>query len=372
MLDAIKAITNVPSSITPPAWLADAAKSPLAAEIVACANGLLHLPSCDLSPATPAFFSLNALDFAFAPEAPVPSEWLRFLNSLWPKDPESISTLQEWFGYCLRPDTRQQKILLIVGPKRSGKGTMGRACSRRFWESPTSVHRRWQALARISACGPNRQAVGDHRRPPRRPGRPAGDCRAAPQHQRRGWHHHRPQVPFTWTGRLTTRFVIMTNELPRIADASGALASRYIVLALRRSFFGHEDHGLTDRLLMELPAILNWAIEGWRRLRERGYFLQPPSSTEEIRQLEDLGSPIGAFLRERCEIGTGLAVGCERLFEQWQNWCMAQGRDHSGTVQTFGRDLRAAVPSLGTERPRLEDGSRERRYLGVALKGELQ
>ena len=29
-----------------------------------------------------------------------------------------------------------------------------------------------------------------------------------------------------WTGRLTTRFVIMTNELPRITDASGALASR--------------------------------------------------------------------------------------------------------------------------------------------------
>ena len=54
--DAIKGITNVPSSIAPPAWLADAAERPLAAEIVACANGLLHLPSCDLSPATPASF----------------------------------------------------------------------------------------------------------------------------------------------------------------------------------------------------------------------------------------------------------------------------------------------------------------------------
>ena len=33
---------------------------------------------------------------------------------------------QEFFGYSLTPDTRQQKIALIVGPKRSGKGTLAR------------------------------------------------------------------------------------------------------------------------------------------------------------------------------------------------------------------------------------------------------
>src|SRR5262249_61592822 len=38
----------------------------------------------------------------------------------------AIATLQEWFGYCLLPDTSQQKILLAVGPKRSGKGTIAR------------------------------------------------------------------------------------------------------------------------------------------------------------------------------------------------------------------------------------------------------
>ena len=34
--------------------------------------------------------------------------------------------LQEWVGYLLTQDTRQHKILLIVGPPRSGKGTIGR------------------------------------------------------------------------------------------------------------------------------------------------------------------------------------------------------------------------------------------------------
>src|SRR5207253_1165563 len=34
--------------------------------------------------------------------------------------------LQEFMGYLLIADTSQQKMLLLVGPRRSGKGTIGR------------------------------------------------------------------------------------------------------------------------------------------------------------------------------------------------------------------------------------------------------
>src|SRR6202023_2117735 len=71
----------------------------------------------------------------------------------------------------------------------------------------------------------------------------------------------------TWTGRLQTRFILLSNELPRIADASGALANRFIVLMMTKTFIGNEDIELTAKLLRELPGILNWAIEGYRRLR---------------------------------------------------------------------------------------------------------
>ena len=60
-----------------------------------------------------------------------------------------------------------------------------------------------------------------------------------------------------------------------MADSSGALASRYVVLMMERSFFGREDLGLATRLLTELPGILNWARAGYLRIRKRGYFLQP-------------------------------------------------------------------------------------------------
>jgi putative DNA primase/helicase len=75
---------------------------------------------------TPAYFSVNALPFAYQPAAVEPREWISFLAQLWPEDQAAIDTLQEMFGLLLTGDTRHQKAILIVGPMRSGKGTIAR------------------------------------------------------------------------------------------------------------------------------------------------------------------------------------------------------------------------------------------------------
>jgi putative DNA primase/helicase len=63
--------------------------------------------------------------FPYDPDATAPA-WEGFLAQLWPDDPASITALQEWFGYVISGRTDQQKILLMVGPSRSGKGTIAR------------------------------------------------------------------------------------------------------------------------------------------------------------------------------------------------------------------------------------------------------
>lgn len=166
---------------------------------------------------------------------------------------------------------------------------------------------------------------------------------------------------------MQTRFIIL-SKLPRLADTSGALAGRFIVLVLTHSFYGREDRGLTDRLLGELPGILNWSIEGWRRLVERGYFQQPESAAEAVLDLEDLDSPISAFLRDRCVVAPSRGVEAGRLFEVWGEWSNAQGRDHPGTAQSFGRDLRAAVPVIKVIQRRDEERGRIRMYYGIGLR----
>jgi putative DNA primase/helicase len=75
-------------------------------------------------------------------------------------------------------------------------------------------------------------------------------------------------------------------------------------------------------------------------------------------------SSIGAFLRERCEIGAAYSVGVTHFFDVWCEWCKAQGRDHPGTAQSFGRDLRAATPGSKVIQPRNGE-DRSRFYQGM-------
>ena len=128
----LKALALLPDSVTSPTWIGPDPLPWDSREVMACRRALVHLPSLAANlpeysrPTSPWYFNTIAFEYDFDPVAPSPDLWLGFLSQLWPNDPFSIAVLQEWFGYCLVPDTRQQKILMLVGPGRSGKGTIAR------------------------------------------------------------------------------------------------------------------------------------------------------------------------------------------------------------------------------------------------------
>jgi putative DNA primase/helicase len=115
-----------------------------------------------------------------------------------------------------------------------------------------------------------------------------------------------------------------------------------------------------------LPGILLWALQGWHHLRKRGRFVQPAGVEDAIGDLEDLFSPVGAFVRDFCVVGKGSSVEAGELFAAWREYCQSIGRTNMGTIQTFARDLRAVVPGLRVSQPRMA-GGRMRWYEGVAL-----
>lgn len=366
VLEALAAETQLPSCTRAPEWIEGTNQSP-ATEILPCRNGLLYLPTRKLIGHSPAFFGLNAVDYDFHREASEPVEWLAFLRSIWGEDTESIETLQELFGLLLTPDTSHQKAFLIVGPKRSGKGTIARVLTamlgRENVAGPT-LGSLAQNFGLAPLIGKSLAVVSDARLG----GRPDAHAIAERLLAITGEDSLTIDRKYcaAWTGRLLTRFLVLTNELPRLTDSSGALASRFIVLVMGRTFFGQEDRGLTDRLLHELPGILLWAIDGRDRLSNRGHFPQPESACQTVQELEDLGSPIGTFVRERCVVDPHRSVECSRLYNAWVEWCREQGRDHPGTAQIFGRDLHAAVPCVAIAQNR-KAGARRRCYQGVDL-----
>ncbi|MBX3356685.1 MAG: hypothetical protein KF724_13400 [Phycisphaeraceae bacterium] len=349
-LETIRAHTHLPASTVSPSWLDAQGDRPAALEILPCKSMNLHVPSGRVLAPTPALFTINALDFDYDPAAKAPERWLAFLDQLWSDDPESVELLQEWFGYCLTADTSQHKMLLTVGPPRSGKGTIGRVLAQ-LVGAANVVGPTTSSLAGSFGLQPlidkSLAIVSDARF--------GGDTVGTVVERLLCISGEDTlTIDRKFLGavsmKLPTRFVFLTNELPRLNDASAALARRFLVLRLTRSFYGQEDVKLTKHLLDELPGILLWAIDGWKRLNARGHFVQPASVEDAIRELEDLASPVGAFVRECCSMAPGQRAWVDDLYNAWKAWCERDGRQVVSSKMSFGRDLAAAVPGIKRKR----------------------
>ncbi len=377
VLLALTGACLLPAATEAPAWI-DNTSGPDPAKLLALRNGILDLeaavarrPGC-LLPATASFFTTNTTPFAYNPLAPAPLEWLGFLNKIWHDDQQSIDTLQEWFGYLLTPDTRQQKIAFLIGPKRSGKGTVARVLRELVGAQNTAGPTLGSLAGNFGLApllGKAVAIVADARLSGRTDTAVITERLLSISGEDALTIDRKHRDPITV--KLNSRFVILSNELPRLGDASGALAGRLVILRMTQSWYGREDHDLFDRLKRELPGILLWAIEGWRRLRDRGRFVQPESGQELVDDLEDLSSPVGAFVRQMCRIGTSFRVEVGELYQEWKKWCELHGRRESNTEETFGRDLRAVVPELKRSRPRTNEG-RLYMYSGIRVRGEFE
>jgi putative DNA primase/helicase len=364
VVHALGRAAYVAARLDPPMWL-DRADG--ATEYVAMQNGLLHMPTRRLHAHTPLFFSPFVLPYAYDPDAPRPTRWLQFVEELWGADEEMISTLCEVMGYILGGETSQQKIFLFVGPTRSGKGTTARVLQALLGmenvAGPTLSGLSTQFGMSELICKPL-ATISDARLNPR------SDSTLAVERllSISGEDVLSVQRKFKpdWIGRLPTRFLILTNELPQFADASGTIAGRFIILTLTRSFYDEEDPGLTARLIAEAPGIFNWALEGLDRLRERGHFVQPTASTAALQQLRDLASPVSAFVRDRCKVGPDEQTLKTDLWNCWKEWCDIEGA-RAGTNAILIRNLRAAYPNITPGRPEDAEGKRVHVLYGISL-----
>ena len=349
-------------------WLTDPKIEADPLDLAVAPNGIVNLGTGQLCVATPALFTTSCLGSKYDPAAGAePKLWLEFLRQLWPSDEDAIRCLQEWFGLQLTPDTTFQKILLLIGPKRSGKGTISRVMQ--------------ALLGRASCCAPTLASIGTNFGMQPLIGKTAaviGDARL-------GGRSDIAQIverllslsgedPITvdrkhkesWTGDLKVRVTLVSNELPKFDDASGALAGRFVILETKTSFYAREDRTLTKRLMAELPQILNWAIAGWTRLRARGYLTEPRSSRQLGEDLAELASPVNAWLKDRTSRSLLLRrdqwVSQDAAYRDYKIWAMAHGhREITSTM--FGRNLRAMV--AGLERVQVD---RTWRWPGIALR----
>lgn len=333
---------------------------------IACANVVVDPVTGLIRPHSPDRFNLASLPFDYMPAAGAPA-WSAFLDEVFVGQPDARDLLQEWFGYVVSGRSDQQKIMSLVGPRRCGKGTIARVLTALL--GPTSVCA--PTLGRLATefgleplIGRSLAVMGDVRWNAR------DAAEAVPfllgisgEDSTTVNRKNRPQ----WTGRLGTRFMLMSNDAPSFLDPSGALASRFLHIELTQSWYGREDLDLPDRLLTELPGILNWALAGLARLSRAGRFTESAAGARMAREVTAFSSPIQAFVEERCTVGYKLSTGLVEAYEVYRRWALGEGMQPKA-LPYFSRDLVSAYRGrVAVARRRGDDGERQRVIEGMSL-----
>jgi P4 family phage/plasmid primase-like protien len=364
---ALESAAHFPTDPTqmPPFWLSDGYDAdPM--NLLVMRNGIVDVMAfaegqeC-FYPTTPHLFTQGIGQYDYNPECREAPSWFGFLESL-EQDDKWHMLLQEMIGCWLCGGCNLQKIFMLVGPPRCGKGTIQQVVE--------------GLLGHQNVCSPNlidfakpfglEQAIGTRLAivpevafPPRETQQIVASLKAISGGDKVTVDRkHIKNISL----RLPMKIVLVTNNFIALPDNSKALPSRIVPLRFSKSFLGQEDLALSGRLANELPSILNWALEGFRRLHQNGgKFTLPNSTVELMGQLLYESAPLQSFVQDACVLDPRKGVLKQSLHERYKEWKKAN--DPDGLLLSaadFTRELQAAVSHLAVKRAsnrNLEQGS---------------
>jgi putative DNA primase/helicase len=365
---ALRAALHLGDSLSTPFWIDPRRRDPDPRSLLPFRNGVLDLETFEMREPDPRLFALHRVDCDHDPDAEAP-RWKRFLEEIFPDDPESARTVEEILGYCLTDDTSLQKLFLWQGASRSGKGTILRVLRAlvgpdRFAAPTVSSFAGEFGMQQL--IGKAVAAIADAR---------GNDVRNPHLIVERiltitgedAVTINRKHTAF-WDGTLPTRLVYVSNVPPKLKDPSGVVVTRFVAIYFRESFLGKEDPNLTDELLEELPGIVNRALAALKRLRKRKRFEQPRSGRVLLEKMDEQTGPVRAFVDDACVLAPEHQVERKALYRAFSCWLEEHGH-RPMSDSTFGSDLFAL--GIRSERPRGPDKRRRRVYCGIALVADV-
>lgn len=135
---------------------------------------------------------------------------------------------------------------------------------------------------------------------------------------------------------------VATNHFPdvRTRDKGTWRRIRAIEFGVDFDDGKHEmDPWLEDKLAQNLPGILNWCIEGYRKYRKYG-LTQSDSAKAFTEQLQEQGNYIGRWLADKCVKSANAEVLLKDAFASWRAWSAKEGGfEYCPNDKVFGQSL---------------------------------
>jgi P4 family phage/plasmid primase-like protien len=300
--------------------------------------------------------------------------WIKTLNEILENDQKRILLLQEFFGYCLTPDIKHKKALLLLGESDTGKSTILftlrdlvgiKNCSSvplKYLSNPQYTPMMVNKLVNIDADVAKDAANYEAEFKIITTGEPIA-CNQ--------------KFIETFEFLPYCKIVLAANIFPKISDHSSAFYKRLVLIPLDRIFEEQEKNRLLNiQLKEELPGILNWSIQGLSRLTQRGMFEQHDFMKNAVQELEDENNPVNGFFKDHVEIDVSDGVYIEKaeLYKKYKEWS-GDKEEYKLSNTVFARCVYKKYFKVTPKSARLNDGKRAwiwRNLKYVVFKSEHQ
>lgn len=163
--------------------------------------------------------------------------------------------------------------------------------------------------------------------------------------------------------------LIACNDLPYIADDKGEHIYRrmYIVPCTHTIEEKDRDPNILDKMLQELPQIVNWAIEGLHRLKDNSYnFTEIAAGNHYIEDYRKNSDTVFSFLSDEGYIITkdpNDKISKQYLLEKYYRYCQREERQ-SVSKRQFGERLEKITGFKETV-AKYQDGKSYRAIRGI-------
>lgn len=324
-------------------------------------NGIYWWKHDELEKHSPALGAMSKLPITHDPIA-IPHAFNEWLDQVLGDDPEIIRHMWEVIGYLLMTGNPKHKIFLLHGPGGNGKSTMLRViryCLGRENYSSLSLHQLVEdRFATSSLYGKIANISGDL----------SSKYLADPQILKeisggetisasRKFGHSFEFDPYAVP-------IFASNEFFRTSDTSDGWRRRWEVIDFNRKVDGTRP--FDEQILFDDAAgIFNLAMEGLRRMMQRGHFDPPQIARDATARLHDSADPFMLWMDEDENVTLGPDETCPTtdVYGRYSRWCRRNGYTPLASGP-FGQRLK----QRGITRVRPREGlSRTWRYVGISV-----
>ena len=333
-------------------------------------NGILDLDTLALTPHSLELGFRYALGYGYDPNADCPA-FKKFINELMDERQDLIDVLLEFLGYAFSGDRCwAEKALVLTGSGANGKSTFktvlaelaGKAnySSASFGDIKTETGRNLldNKLFNLAEETPT-DAMADSSMFKNLVS--GGEITIK--------QLYKQQYSIVNKAKL----IFLCNELPKSRDTTRGFLRKLIIVPFERVFEGeNKDPFLLEKLLAELPGILNLVIAGYQRMRRQRGFTQSDVIDKQIADYQtDLDSVKAWFddcVRTHLEPATSeRQTKLHALYVSYQLFTEARGM-RPEEFPTFSRRFKQTCPEpIARWRQIMIEGKREVVYKGVRL-----